>query len=392
MKIKIAVFFGGRSVEHEVSVISALQAIDALDKDKYDVLPIYISKTGQWLTGDHLLKVDNYKNLKQLIADCDEIRVVPHANGGSLIQVKEGLFKKPLTHKIDMAFPILHGTFGEDGAIQGVFELMGIPYVGCNVLSSAVGMDKITSKMVLRQNGLPVLDYEYFYLKDWLSDEAGITRRIAQKLSYPLVVKPADTGSSVGISKVDDASGLRDAIEKAAAFSRRILVEPMVTDLKEINCSVVGDYEKAETSPCEEPLRSGEILSYQDKYVADSTKGMSGAKRKLPADISEELSEQIKSLAIATFKALDCAGVARIDFLIDQQANNKVYVNEINAIPGSLSFYLWKAGGKAYPELLDQMISVALKAQREKNSVTYTYEEVNLFAGSLQSLKLGKAK
>ncbi|PHN08060.1 D-alanine--D-alanine ligase family protein [Flavilitoribacter nigricans] len=391
MKIKIAVFFGGRSVEHEVSVISALQAIDALDKQKYEILPVYISKTGRWLTGDHLLKVDNYKNLKQLIADCDEVRIVPHADGGSLVQEREGLFKKPLIHKVDLAFPILHGTFGEDGAIQGVFELMGIAYVGCNVLSSAVGMDKITTKMVLRQNELPVLDYVNFYLKDWLSDEVAITQEIAEKLSYPLIVKPANTGSSVGISKVNEVDDLRDAVEKAASFSRRILVEPMVTNLKEINCSVLGDYEKAEASPCEEPLRTGEILSYQDKYVADSTKGMSGAKRKLPADLPEAMSKHIQELAIATFKALDCAGVARIDFLIDE-TDNSVYVNEINAIPGSLSFYLWKAGGKSYPQLLDQMISVALKAQREKNSVTYTYEEVNLFAGSLQSLKLGKAK
>lgn len=391
MKIKIAVFFGGRSVEHEVSVISALQAIDALDKQKYEILPVYISKTGRWLTGDHLLKVDNYKNLKQLIGDADEVRIVPHADGGSLVQEREGLFKKPLVHKVDLAFPILHGTFGEDGAIQGVFELMGIPYVGCNVLSSAVGMDKITTKMVLRQNELPVLDYVNFYLKDWLSDEAGITQKIADKLTYPLIVKPADTGSSVGISKVNEVSELRDAVEKAASFSRRILIEPMVVSLREINCSVLGDYEKAEASPCEEPLRTGEILSYQDKYVADSTKGMSGAKRKLPADLPEEMSTYIQHLAISTFKALDCAGVARIDFLIDQK-DNTVYVNEINAIPGSLSFYLWKAGGKSYPQLLDQMISVALKAQREKNSVTYTYEEVNLFAGSLQSLKLGKGK
>lgn len=391
MKIKIAVFFGGRSVEHEVSVISALQAIDALDKQKYEVLPVYISKTGRWLTGDHLLKVDNYKNLKQLISDCDEVRIVPHADGGSLVQEREGLFKKPLIHQVDLAFPILHGTFGEDGAIQGVFELMGIAYVGCNVLSSAIGMDKITTKMVLRQNGLPVLDYVYFYLKDWLSNEAGITQKIGDTLTYPVIVKPADTGSSVGISKVNEEADLRDAVEKAASFSRRILVEPMVTNLKEINCSVLGDYENAEASPCEEPMRTGDILSYQDKYVADSTKGMSGAKRKLPADLPEAMSRQIQDLAVATFKALDCAGVARIDFLIDQK-DNRVYVNEINAIPGSLSFYLWKAGGKTYPQLLDQMISVALKAQREKNSVTYTYEEVNLFAGSLQSLKLGKAK
>lgn len=391
MKIKIAVFFGGRSVEHEVSVISALQAIDALDKQKYEVLPVYISKTGRWLSGAHLLEVDNYKNLKELIADSDEIRIVPHADGGSLVQMKEGFLKKPVMHKIDLAFPILHGTFGEDGAIQGVFELMGIPYVGCNVLSSAIGMDKITTKMVLRHHDIPVLDFVYFYLKDWLSDEAGIRQKIADQLSYPLIVKPADTGSSVGISKVTDTADLRDAIEKAAAFSRRILIEPMVTDLKEINCSVLGDYENAETSPCEEPLRTGEILSYQDKYVADSTKGMSGAKRRLPADLPEEMSRHIQKLAVATFKALDCAGVARIDLLIDQK-DNTVYVNEINAIPGSLSFYLWKAGGKSYPELLDGMIRVALKTQREKNSVTYTYEEVNLFAGSLQSLKLGKAK
>ena len=391
MKIKIAVFFGGRSVEHEVSVISALQAIDALDEEKYDILPVYITKSGQWLTGDHLLDVKNYKNLKQLIADSDELRIIPHASTGKLVQERVGLFKKPVIHQVDLAFPILHGTFGEDGAIQGVFELMGIPYVGCNVLSSATGMDKVSTKMILRQHGLPVLDFVSFYLKDWLSEEAHIRQKIKETLVFPLIVKPADTGSSVGISKVNDEASLREAIEKAASFSRRILVESMVTDLKEINCSVLGDYEEAEASLCEEPLRSGEILSYQDKYVADSSKGMSGAKRRLPADIPDEMANKIQKLAIATFKALDCAGVARIDFLIDQK-DNTVYINEINAIPGSLSFYLWKAGGKSYPQLLDKMINVALKAHREKNNVTYTYEDVNLFAGSLQSLKLGKGK
>lgn len=391
MKIKIAVFFGGRSVEHEVSVISALQAIDSLNKDKYDVLPIYITKTGQWLTGEGLLEISNYKNLKALISNCDEVRIVPHANAGKLVQLREGLFKKSIEHQVDLAFPILHGTFGEDGAIQGVFELMGVPYVGCNVLSSATGMDKIYTKMILRENGIPVLDFISFFLKDWLENETGLRQQIKEKLGYPVIVKPANTGSSVGISKVDSEEELREAVDQAASFSRRILIEPMVTQLREINCSVLGDYEQAEASPCEEPLRSGEILSYQDKYVADSSKGMSGAKRKLPADLPAAQAEEIQSLAIATFKALDCAGVARIDFLIDEK-DQRVYVNEINAIPGSLSFYLWKAGGKSYPQLLDDMISVALKAQRERNNVIYTYEEVNLFAGNLQSLKLGKAK
>lgn len=373
-------------------MISALQAIDSLDKQKYEVLPIYITKTGRWVTGDALLDIQRYKQLSQLIADSDEVRIVPHASEGKLVQLRSGLFSKPIIHRVDVAFPILHGTFGEDGAIQGIFELMGVPYVGCNVLSSAMGMDKIVSKMVLRQNDLPVLDFIWFYLKDWLGEEERLTAEIKSKLGYPLIVKPADTGSSVGISRVRKQDDLRAAIEKAAAFSRKILVEPMVEQLLEINCSVLGDYEKAEASPCEEPLRSGEILSYQDKYVADSSKGMSGAKRRLPADIPEAMTQEIQRLAIATFKALDCAGVARIDFLIDQANDHAIYVNEINAIPGSLSFYLWKAGGKSYPQLLDRMIAVALKAHREKNNVTYTYEEVNLFAGNMQSLKLGKAK
>ncbi len=391
MKITIGVFFGGRSVEHEVSVISALQAIEHIDKNKYEVLPIYITKKGLWYTGEALLTTANYKDIKQLTNQCDELLVSPSSGSFDVVQVKTGFLKKNIVHSVDIAFPILHGTYGEDGSLQGLLEMTGIPYIGCNVLASGSGMDKIVTKMVLNDANLPVLDFEWFYKSDWLKDNEAIKKRIETKLGYPVIVKPADTGSSVGISKVKDVEELQDAIDNAVQYSQRIIVETMVTDLLEINCAVLGSHDEAETSPCEEPLRSGDILSFKDKYVSSNTKGMSGAKRILPAQIPDELTAEIKQLALDTFKAIDCAGVVRIDFLVDK-ASNKVYVNELNTIPGSLSFYLWQEKGMSYSQLIEKMVQIAFKVNREKNKITYTYDEVNLFANGLGSgAKLGKA-
>ena len=391
MKIKIAVFFGGQSVEHEISVVSALQTIEAFDKQKYDIIPVYISKDGAWYSGENLLNVENYKNIKTLLEKTDEVFINPKLNDFTIQKKKKSFLKKSEEIIFDIAFPVLHGTNGEDGALQGLFELKGVPYVGCNVLASAVGMDKIIMKKVLNESGILVTDYTWFTDKDWHYNKDDIVGKI-EKLGYPVIVKPANLGSSVGISKAKNLEELKDAVDNAANFSHRLLVEKIVPNLKEINCSVLGDSEEQHASVCEEPVMSGDILSYQDKYVtkSGSSKGMNSTKRIIPADISNKLTTEIQELAKNTFKTLASSGVARIDFLINTETE-QVFVNEINTIPGSLSFYLWEATDMKFAELLNKLVEIALKRKRERENLMLSYDG-NIFNLDMNSLKLGGKK
>lgn len=398
-KTTIAVFFGGKSVEHEISVLSAMQAIAAFDENKYEIIPIYLTKEGTWHTGDALLEVDNFKNVKQLLSLCEEVYITPSAKDQGIYKVKTSWFGKKEIGAFDVAFPILHGSPGEDGSLQGLFELKEVPYVGSDVLSSAVSMDKIMSKMVLKESGVSVVDYTWFYEADWFEKEEEILAEAKATLGYPIIVKPANLGSSVGISKADNEEELREAIELATSFAPRILLEKVITNLTEINCSVMGNNGNIMLSACEEPLRSGEILSYDDKYMSgnggkgakggggSSGKGMSGLKRKLPAELPADVQAAINKMAHDTFRVLDNGGVVRIDFLWDKDTN-EVFVNEINSIPGSLSFYLWEATDKSFSALLDEMISFALKRQRDRSSLVKTYDR-NIF--QMSGGKTGKA-
>lgn len=379
-------------MEHEISVISAQQAMSAFDKNAYAITPIYITKTGKWYTGDALLNVDNYKNTDQLLAQCTEIYLSPSFGDFNLYPVKTGLFGKKDLGKIDIAFPVIHGTNGEDGTLQGLLELKGIPFVGCNTLASAVGMDKIMMKMVLKESGLPVVDYTWFTDRAWHADQAGITEKVKQ-IGFPVIVKPANLGSSVGVSKAADEKQLIEAVELAGSFATRILVERMVQNLKEINCSVMGNANEQQASVCEEPLGAGDILSYKDKYVNNAkgggSKGMTSTKRQIPANIPAEMSAQIQHLAKETFRVLDCSGVSRIDFLVDNQTG-EVFVNEINTIPGSLSFYLWEATDKKFDRLLKDLVDNAMKRQRERENLVISYSE-NIFSMKTTGLsKMGK--
>jgi D-alanine-D-alanine ligase len=379
MKINVAVFFGGISVEHEISVISASQAMSAVDTGKYQVTPIYISKNGLFYTGKDLMDIKNYSDMNKLLAKCQRINIIIENNEPVIVKYPGGRFGNHVIGKIDVAFPVVHGTNVEDGTLQGYLEMLGIPYVGSDILSSAVGMDKVIMKKVLRESGIPAVDYVSFYSKDWYKDNQAILAKIEKELKFPVIVKPANLGSSVGITKVNTINELEDAVFQAQTFSKKILIERMVKNLKEINCSVLGDYEKTEASVCEEPISSDEILSYKDKYLNKSgTKGMSATNKKLPADIPEEQARLIQSLAMETFKILGCSGVARVDFLIDKDTN-KVYVNEINTIPGSLSFYLWEATGKPFHQLIDELIRLALKRERERKSIVFSYN-VNILS------------
>ncbi|MBR4973757.1 MAG: D-alanine--D-alanine ligase, partial [Clostridia bacterium] len=284
---------------------------------------------------------------------------------------------------IDVAFPIVHGTNCEDGTIQGLFEFLNLPYVCCDIISSAVGMDKAVFKDVLKKAGLPVLECKTVRAREYMSDKKRLSEEILNEIGLPLIVKPVNLGSSVGITKVNTKEELDDAVTLAFSFTDRILVEHAVTAIREINCSVVGDADNCEASVCEEPFMNDEILSYEDKYLSNSkggqSKGMASLGRKIPADISTEKSEEIKDLACKIFKALGAGGVVRIDFIIDTETDT-VYANEINTIPGSLAFYLWEASGVSYKELLSRLIDLAFRRQRNRDNLTFTID-TNILSG-----------
>ena len=382
MKTNVAVFFGGRSVEHEISVISALQAINAFDKEKYNIIPVYISKQGRWYTGDNLLDIRNYRDLKKVVENAEEVFMRPEYGDYNLYKANTGMFSKrnPVVAELHVVIPVLHGTNGEDGIFEGVLETIGIPYAGCNTLSSANGMDKITMKMILHESGVPVVDYVWFTDRQWLSSKESIISEVESKLGYPVIVKPANLGSSVGIGKASNQQELISKIDNAEKFSQRIIVEHMIERLKEINCSVLGDADEHQSSVCEEPIKTGDFLSYEDKYMGGSktTAGMQASDKRIPADLPEEVSEKIRTMAGETFRVLSCHGVSRVDVMVDEK-DNSIYVNEINTIPGSLSFYLWEATGITFPQLMDKLVQLALKRKRAIDRKTFTYDQ-NIFS------------
>lgn len=389
MKISVAVLFGGKSVEHEISVISAVQAMGYLDKEKYDLVPVYITKTGKMYTGEKLTQIENFRDTKALLKDCRQV-VMTNLDGRCVLlpyPMKFG-YKKHIK-PIDVAMPIVHGTNVEDGALQGFLKTLDVPFTGCDVLSSAVGMDKHVMKLVFQDAGIPVLPCKCYLKSDYFADEAKMVAAIEESFAYPVIVKPVNLGSSVGINKAKNREELMEALDLAFRFAPKVLVERAITSLREINCSVLGDIYEAEASECEEPLNATDILSYEDKYMSGGKgskgSGMASLARKIPADLTSEQREEIRTMAVRGFQALGCCGVSRIDFMIDT-AENKVYLNEINTIPGSLSFYLWKPVGVEYPQLLDRMISLALKRQREEGEITYSFDtsvlEGSSFGGS----------
>lgn len=396
MKSNIAVFFGGRSVEHEISVLSALQAINAFNSEKYNIIPIYISKNGKWFTGSALLDIENFKDMDSLEKKCEEVYMRPEFGNFNLYKVKSGLFSKGSKPIVELhaAIPVLHGTNCEDGIFEGVLETIGLPYAGCNTLSSAVGMDKIMMKMILRSEGIPVVDFVWTTDKEWGHDRDSVIAKIEKELSYPVIVKPANLGSSVGIGRADNREELISRINDAEKFSKRIIIEKCVARLKEINCSVLGDHEERMASILEEPIKSGEILSYTDKYMGGTkteNRGMQASDKRIPAQLPEDVTARIQEMAKDTFKVLDCHGVSRIDVMIDE-SDGKIYVNEINTIPGSLSFYLWEASGITFEQLMDRLVHLGLKRKRETDGKTFSYS-TNIFTmkGGLKGAKGAKS-
>ncbi|MDE6109357.1 MAG: D-alanine--D-alanine ligase [Muribaculaceae bacterium] len=389
MKTTIGVFFGGRSTEHEISVISANQAMAAIDRNRFDVVPVYITKDGRWFTGDALCNVANFRNTEALLAKCTEVYMRPVYGDYKLYRVHRKMFGSDVVATLDVVIPVLHGSNGEDGIFEGVLETIGIPFAGCNTLSSANGMDKITMKMILQANDVPVVPYIWFTDRQWDSRRDEMIELVETKLGYPVIVKPANLGSSVGIGRAKDREQLLERVADAQQYSARIIVEHMVDQLQEINCSVLGDCDNYETSVLEEPIKSGEILSYTDKYLGGTkgATGMQAAQKRIPADLPADVTERIRFLAGETFRVLSCHGVSRVDMIVDR-SNGEIYVNEINTIPGSLSFYLWEATGLSFTKLMEHLVSLALKRKRDQSHKTVSYDQ-NIFSmgGGVKGVK-----
>ena len=379
-KTKVAVIFGSKSVEHEVSVVTAMQIMVNLDKKKYEIIPVYIDKTGKWWSGKTLLKLGNYKNLElknriglgqYSLLTTGEKKLVPVG----------GVMRKAID--FDIALAAVHGTFGEDGTLQGLLEMTGIPYTGCGVTAAAVGMDKVIQKNVFEKNGLPIVKYEWFTKEDYGKNKKEIIAKIEKNIGYPVFVKPANLGSSVGINKAKNRKELEWAIDVASEFDTRLLVEEGMENIDEINVSVMGN-NTFEASVCEQPITGNKFLSYADKYMSGSkVKGMANLSRLIPAPISNDLTEKILNYAITAFKSIGASGVARIDFLVDIKAK-KVFINEINTLPGSVSYYLWEKTGYTFAKMLDKLIELGFERFDDRNKLMRSYD-----SGLLKNLGKG---
>ena len=403
MKIRLGVIFGGESVEHEVSIISAIQAMNKMDSEKYEIIPIYITKDRQWYTGEMLKEIETYSDLS-LIKRYAKNVVLYEDNGKFVLQNKKGF--RRIVKEIDMVFPIVHGTNVEDGVLQGYLESIGIPFVGGDVYASAVGQDKIFMKEIFRENDLPVCDYAWFYDTEYEDDNEKVLARV-EKLTYPVIIKPATLGSSVGIKTARNKEELKVAIDEAIKYDHKIVVEKLVENLMEVNISVLGNYSNQQVSAIEQVIPTKDFLTYEDKYLGSSktkgkiggkfkaSKGMVSTSRVIPAPLPKKMKEEVEKVAVGAFKALGSSGVVRIDFLVYEK-EKKIYINEVNNIPGSLSFYLWEPIGKEYTELLDDMINIGIRDYKMRIAKTHSFDTNILkgFAehGGLKGMKGSKGK
>jgi D-alanine-D-alanine ligase len=394
--LRVGMIFGGRSVEHEVSALTAHQAMAALPRDRYTPVPIYISKEGRWHTGAALMNLANYTDLEKLQTLAEPVLFSADATQPGLLPrrtpERKGLFggkaAETEIEPLDIAFPLLHGSHGEDGTVQGLLELADLPYVGCGVEAAAIGMDKLMAKVALRAAGVPVLPDYALTRARWQREMETVIGEIEAAFSYPVFVKPVTLGSSIGVARAEDRTALQFAIDVAATYDSRVMVEPSQENIYEINCSVLGDGNEARASVCERPISAG-TLSYDEKYLKGGKgEGMKGARRLIPADISAELTAAIQETAVETFRAIGAAGVARVDFLLHPD-NGVFYVNEINTLPGSLSFYLWEPSGVPFPELLTTLIGYAQARHREKRRNTYAFDSSLLRINPLLGAKTG---
>lgn len=387
MKIKVGVLYGGKTTEHEVSIITAVQAMGFLNKEKYEVIPMYLDKENEMYTGAALTDMDVYKDMDLLKRYCKNV-VCYNKNGVLTLQNKKGFFKKTVK-EVDIVIPCTHGYNMEDGNIQGLLETYGIPYTGSDIYGCTVGQDKVFQKQILEAEKIPVTKYTWFYDNEYLENQTEILKNI-KKVGYPVIVKPARQGSSIGISVAKSEDDIKEAIEEAIKYDEKILVEQVIGNMTELNCSVLGSSSYSEASVIEQVMGKDEILSFNDKYIGNGakkgsktkmagSKGMVTADRIIPADIPEKLSNEIKETSKKAFRVLGANGVVRIDYLYDKKSK-KYYLNELNTIPGSLAFYLWTPLNKEYDELLDDMINIAVKRYKKKLKKTTIFKS-NILEG-----------
>jgi D-alanine-D-alanine ligase len=374
--LTVAVIFGGRSVEHDVSIVTAHQVMAVLAA-KHNVVPIYVTRDGRWLSAPELNDLDVYK--KRRWDEVGEDAFIPPSAGYKGLYIPGGRLKKARRVALDVVVPSVHGTYGEDGTLQGLLELAGIPYTGSGVVGSAVGMDKIAMKAAFAAAGIPIVPHVELEAARVTAEPAAVIQEVEKAIGYPTFVKPARLGSSVGIGKASDRTELAHALEVACSYDRRLLVEQAMEGCIEVNCSVLGGPgHEPRPSVCEQPVAVEEWLTFSDKYLGPAKgggkgDGMAGQKRLIPAPIGDALTATVQDHALRAFRAIDAAGVARVDAFVDQDAGS-AWVMEINTVPGSFSFYLWEPAGVAFDELMDSLIEVAFKTDKIKSELMFTYE------------------
>ena len=382
-KLRLAVFFGGRSVEHGVSIVTAAQVMTSMDRQRYDVIPVYATERGEYFTVPEF-SVADYTGLPlnpsafDVFARSKGRRVLVGAEKGRLLSAVRstpGIGERLSAVDVDVAFSIVHGSHGEDGTLQGVFELANVPYVGPNLVPAAIAMDKIAAKATFAGLGLPVTEGFWLDRQGWQEDQAGFTKRAAA-LGWPLFAKPASLGSSIGVTRVEDESGLAFAVDTVLTYDRRCIIERSVEGGMDVNCSVLRDAEGVHVSACERPVKDDEVLDYAAKYLrGNKQEGMAAARRVFPADVPEAVAEQIRSIARSVYTELAFRGVVRIDFLVEP-SSWKVYINEVNSIPGSLALYFWELEGRSAGAVIDSLVAEAQASHREKQRTVYSISQV----------------
>ena len=392
-KIQLGVIFGSRSCEREVAIISAVQLMNHVDSEKYDVIPVYISEQGVWYTGPALRNISTYTPFNPDAKGVEAVYLDVTAGSGALIANRpgKGLFGHPtqeVVARLEVCVVVMHGLNGEDGTLQGMLDLANLPYTSTGVAGSAIGMDKIMMKQFFRGAGtLPCLPDCWFTHSMFERDREAVLDKVEKELGYPVFVKPANLGSSIGVSRANDRDGLVDSLELAFEYDRRVLVEKGLDKPIELNCSVLGYDDDVTASPIEMPISGEQFLDFKEKYLANGgSKGMASLHRVLPAPIEDSLRDHIQALSCEIFRMLDCKGVVRIDYMFDK-ATEKVYITEINTIPGSLAFYLWENAGVKYKELIDRLVKAAMRAHEDRNMRNYAFT-----SDILKSVSLGGAK
>lgn len=369
MKLNVGVIFGGRSVEHEVSIITAIQAMEHIDKEKYEVIPIYITKDNVWRTGGCLKYIDTFKD-NNLIKRYTKCVNLINKDGRYILQ-SSGFIKREIC-ELHLAFPIVHGANVEDGSIQGYLNLVGIPYVGSNIYSSVLSQDKVFMKQVLQSNLLPVTKFVWFGERFYRNKKEELFKQI-DELEYPLIIKPATLGSSVGIEIITRKEEIDSTIERAFKFDSKVIIEEKIEDLIEYNCAVLLTPSGNITSEIEEVKTNKALIEYGDKFLCNETKEDSSIKRTCPAVVSDKLRREIEVLSLTVFKMLNMRGTARIDFLYDNK-NKKLYVDEVNSIPWCFAHHLWEARNITYQELLNIMLEDAIAVEIKNQGMTTTID------------------